>query len=73
MYEACRAEVLLQKSKKGQHMILNPSEDWIVCWCKGESRLIVAKIPNYFSSSEGVAKGIAKSLNEGKVLLPLQM
>lgn len=47
--------------------------DWEVYYEKNGEEHIVASIPGYYKHSKGIALGIAKLLNEGNVILPLDI
>lgn len=47
--------------------------DWEVYLQDGNSQHTVASIPRWYKNAKGIANGIAKLLNEGNIILPLDI
>lgn len=47
--------------------------EWEVYWKDGNIEKTVASIPRYYRDPEAIAAGIAKLLNTGNIILPLNV
>lgn len=47
--------------------------DWEIYYIKNNIEHIVASVPKWYKNSEGIAAGICKLLNEGNIILPLEI
>lgn len=73
MYKVIENKVKYYKSTGGLDMKVYPSTKYSIYWIKGESELLVCDIKDHFENPKGIAGGICKSLNQGKVILPLNV
>lgn len=70
----------VKKNKNTKHDIKSgiiietePFSKYTVNFKQGKSDKIVFHIPDYYQNSEGIAEGVCKLLNSGKIILPLDI
>ena len=60
------------KSKGGADVYI-PGNGYNIVWKDNGDRRVVANIPDYYKNPQGIANGIIQLLNEGNIVLPLEI